>query len=89
MSSQQTQVSKVIDTSTVLIDKIEDAFKGPEVDGEMPLLRDAHREFVAALVAYRDTMLHDNLAHAVGVWRLQLIQEFYVEMYSQYFSYSL
>jgi hypothetical protein len=67
MSSQQGQVGKVIDTSTELVDRIEDAFKGLEVDDKMPPLREAHQEFVAALVTYRDTVLHDILARAVGL----------------------
>lgn len=66
MSAQQGQVGKVIDTLTELVDRIEDAFKGLEVDDKMPSLREAHQEFVAALVTYRDAVLHDILAHAVG-----------------------
>jgi hypothetical protein len=50
MSFQQGQVGKVIDTSTELIDKIEDTFKDLEVDDKMPSLREAHQEFVAALM---------------------------------------
>ena len=64
ISSQQGQVGKVIDTLTELVDKIEDAFKGLEVDNKMPSLREAHQEFVAALVTYRDTVLHDILAQS-------------------------
>lgn len=45
MSSQQGQVGKVIDTSTGLVDRIEDAFKGVEVDDKMPSFREAHQEF--------------------------------------------
>jgi len=33
---------KVIDTSTELVDRIEDAFKGLEVDDKMPSLRESH-----------------------------------------------
>ena len=59
-------VGKVIDTLTEFVDKIEFAFKGLEVDNKMPSLREAHQEFVAALVTYRDIVLHDILAHAMG-----------------------
>ena len=40
-----------------LVDRIEDAFTGVEVDDKMPSLERRTKNFVAALVTYRDTKM--------------------------------
>ncbi|KAE8144744.1 hypothetical protein BDV25DRAFT_145316 [Aspergillus avenaceus] len=66
MSSHNDKVNDVIRTSGRLIDALDDAFKNLQASSKMPVLRECQTEFANALVTYRDTVLKDVLAYALG-----------------------
>ncbi|KAJ9213882.1 hypothetical protein DTO166G4_4493 [Paecilomyces variotii] len=66
MSSHNDRVNDVIRTSGRLIDALDDAFKDFQASSKMPTLRECQTEFANTLVTYKDTVLKDILAHALG-----------------------
>jgi hypothetical protein len=65
MPSRISAVDAVVNTAHSLVDEIENAFKGLEMSNKIPTLREAESSLVKALLAYRNSVLQEAIAHAI------------------------